>query len=142
MKESGNVFAAFTPVAWPAGAPGWIADLSDRTCIVSLDNEHNRPFRLKLKSGQKQYTMWRNAAAGPCVGTGGNGVALFVAGGENYCGSDPSSFEIDAEAERKAGFPPLPFAYDKALLSGVDDGKGVARSHFALAELECYTLDA
>ncbi len=61
-------------------------------------------------------------------------------GDESYC--DPKSFELDAEAEREVELPPLPFAYDKTLLSGVDDGFNEEWSRFSLAELECYTLDA
>ncbi len=54
----------------------------------------------------------------------------------------PYSFVLDEGAERKAGLPPLAFAYDKALLTGVQDSEGRSRSVFSLAELECYTLDA
>ncbi len=139
VKRSGNVFAAFTPVPWPAGSPGYIADPSRRTCIVSLVNKHNRPFRLKLTASQEKYAISRNGSSGPRFGDGYD-VGLLSHRGRNYCA--PKSFELDAEAERKAGLPPLPFEYDEALLPGADDGKGVWSSDFSLAELECYTLDA
>ncbi len=51
VKQSSNVFAAFTPVAWTADSPGSITDPSRRTCIVSLINAHGRPCRLQLKAG-------------------------------------------------------------------------------------------
>ncbi len=67
-------------------------------------------------------------------------MGLFAQTGGSYC--YPDSFEFDMEAESKADLPPLPFAYDKTLLSGVDDGQEETSSDFSLAELECYTLDA
>ncbi len=145
VKESGNVFAVFTPVAWPTGSSGQIADPSGRTCIVSLVNKGSpgeqpvtRPFRLRLKKDREQYAAYQNASNGPCFGDGCD-IALMTQG-QSSC--SPFSFELDAEAESKAGLPPLPFAYDKTLLSGVDDGRDQSGSRFSLAEMECYTLDA
>ncbi len=138
VKENGNVFAVFTPLAWPTGASGYTADPSGRTFIVSLVNKSNRPFRLNLKKGSEQYAISRDESDGPCFG-GGHDLALLVMA-SSYCNS--RSFELDAEAESLAGLPPLPFAYDKTLLPGVDSGKGVTYNCFSLAELECYTLDA
>ncbi len=137
MKESGNVFAAFTPVAWPTSL-GAVADPSGRTCIVSLINAHDRPFRLKQQKGSLEYAISRDENDGPCFG-GGYDVAIWTEDG-TYCFS--RSFVLDVEAESEAGLPPLLFAYDKTLLSGVGDGEGEARSCFSLAELECFTLDA
>ncbi len=130
VKQSGNVFAVFTPVAWPADSPGFIADPSRRTCIVSLGNKLGRPFRLKLKAGEERYAVSRFGSDGPVFG-GGFDIAL-MSQGQSSC--SPFSFELDAEAESKAGLPPLPFVYDKTLLSGVPS--------FTPAEIECYTLDA
>ncbi len=103
------MFAVFTPVAWPAGSPGAIADPSGRTCIVSLVNKHGRPCRLKLKNGEEKHAVSRFAGTGPAFGRGSD-VGLMRL--ENHC--FPSSFELDAEAENQAGLPPLPFAYDNA----------------------------
>ncbi len=139
MKESGNVFAAFTPLAWPTGSPGAIADPSCRTCIVSLVNKHDRPCRLQLKSGQEKYAVSRFESHGPCFGRG-HDVAIWVDEDGSFGG--PDIFELDTVAESEAGLPLLPFAYGKTLLSGVDDGKELAYSCFCIAELECYTLDA
>ncbi len=132
------MFAVFTPMAWPAGSPVHVADPSGRTCIVSLLNKHGRPFRLKLKSGQEPNAVYKYDACGPCFGDGGGEVAVFA---EKRCSCLPGTFELDAEAERKAGLPSLPFAYDRTLLSGVDEA-GQSQHFFELAELECYTLDA
>ncbi len=139
VKESGNVFAAFTPIVWQAGSPGHIADLLRRTRIVSLVNAHSCPCRLKLKAGEEKYAICRYGSSGPGFGAGFD-VALLTQTGGNYC--CPESFKLDAEAESEADLPPLPFAYDTTLLSGVDDGKGQKWNYFSLAELECYTLVA
>ncbi len=116
------MFAAFTPVAWPAGSPGFIADPSGRICIVSLVNAHDRPFRLQLKVGQEQFASCASTTYGPYFGRGWD-IAVWppIYGDLSYC--QPESFELDETAEREAGLPPLPFKYDKTLLSGVDDGK-------------------
>lgn len=135
VKESGNVFAAWTPFTWDKSA-SYIADPSCRTCIVSLVNAHNRPFRLRLRSDKKEYAVYAEEDDGPGFGAGCD-VGLFLHEG-SYC--YPASFELDQEAEQKAGLQPLPFAYDKTLLSGVDDGKDRDCSYFSLAEVECYTL--
>ncbi len=135
------MFAAFTPVKWPSDDPGWFADPSGRTCIVSLVNAHHRPLRLQLKAGAESHAAYKTKSRGPCFGAKVSDVDIMVPGSaQNYC--MPESFELDEAAEREAGLPPLPFKYDKTLLSGVDDGKGRNWSKFSLAELECYTLDA
>ncbi len=139
MKDSGNVFVVFTPIAWQTGALDWIADPSGRTCIVSLVNANDRPFRLQLKAGQEHFAINRIGSSGPRFGAGYDLGLLTQSGGNYY---HPCSFELDTVAESDAGLPPLPFAYDKTLLSGVDDGEGKPASFFSLAELECYTLDA
>ncbi len=130
------MFAIFFPVAWPTSS-GVIADPSARTCIVSLVNQHGRSCRLRLKAGEEKYAVSRDESDGPCFG-GGYDVSIWTEDG-THC--YPLSFELDAEAERDAGLQSLPFVYNQALLSGVDDGK-VERSPFSLAELECYMLDA
>ncbi len=132
------MFAVFTPIAWPTGLLSWIADPSRRTCIVSLVNAHGRPCRLKLKTVREQYAIHRNESGGPCFGSGYDVALLAIR--DNSC--NPHSFELDTEAESAAGLSPLPFAYDKTLLSGVDDGKGVYTARFSLAELECFTINA
>ncbi len=132
------MFAVFFPVAWPTRSANWIADPSGRTCIVSLVNAHDRPFRLKLKAGKEMYAIYRYQSGGPCFGYGFD-VGLLL---EGCSCCFPSSFQLDTEAESKADLPPLPFAYDKTLLLGVVDGKWKAYSYFFLTEMECYTLDA
>ncbi len=137
VKETGNVFAVFTPIAWPTGSPGYIADPSGRTCIVSLVNKHDRSCRLKLKQGHNAYAACKSGY-GPSFGS--NGYDLRLMHGQSYC--FPQSFELDAEAESKAGLPMLPFAYDKALLSGVNVNSCHQQQTFTPSEIECYTLDA
>ncbi len=74
-KQSGNVFAAFTPVVWkPDGR--FMTDPSNRTCIVSLVHEHGRPCRLCLRdskddSEEEEETVastYCDADYGPCFG--------------------------------------------------------------------------
>ncbi len=143
VKESGNVFAIFFPVAWPAGLSGQIADPSGRTFIVSLVNKHGRSCRLKFIEGHNAFAALKSGY-GPAFGNNGHDLRLMVHG-QGHC--MPQSFELDAEVESKAGLPKLPFAYDCMLLSGVNDTPNryyqqVQQSNFTPAEIECYTLDA
>ncbi len=62
------MFAAFTPVAWPAGPSGYIADPSGRTCIVSLINVHDRSFRLNLHEKEREHATHKGQADGPMFG--------------------------------------------------------------------------
>ncbi len=165
------MFAVFTPVRWltesrvlaidSSGCAHFEPlfhnrgpDSSRSTFIVSLVNKYARSFRLKLKAGQEPNAQIREARPwpknggesaackngyGPAFGSSGNDMRLLVQG-QSYC--IPKSFELDAEAESKAGLPPLPFVYNNTLLSGVDDGEGKKWNFFCIAELECYTLDA
>ncbi len=138
------MFAIFTPVTWSPDSPV-DEDLGRRPLIVSLTNAHRRPFRLQLRAGQEQHATQTHLAHGARFGFEGNEVALMSGAyshDSGFCSTNTCSFELDAEAERKADLPPLSFAYDKTLLSGVDDGRGDARSHFICAELECYELEA
>ncbi len=140
MKESGNIFAVFTPVTWPVSSPVHVADPSRRTCIVSLVNAHGRPCRLQLKAGEEKHACYKSENCGPCFGQGGLDLAL-MAQSQSYCYS-PSTFELDEKAESDAGLPPLDVKLNKMLLSGVNDTRKQKPLRFSLAELECYTLDA
>jgi hypothetical protein len=117
VETSGNVFAAFTPIAWKSEPRGYVVDPSKRTCIVSFVNKYSRPFRLKLKSGGHR-AIFMSPSTGPCFGCCDVDILLSA-----------------------AGLPPLPVVYDKTLLSGVDDGRNLASSKFQPAELEVYALD-
>ncbi len=135
------MFAIFLPVEWPCfHSPEYIPDPSARSCILSLVNAHDRSFRLRLKAGQEKFAAYKSKKCGPSFGCGGDVGVWALAGGESFC--DPKSFELDQEAEEEAGLPELEFAYDKSLLSGIDDGEGNKLSQFEIDELECYTLDA
>lgn len=136
MRETGNVIAAFTPLAWNAQHYKGVMDFSGRTCIVSLVNQlHQRPFRLKLKAGY--IAVYMSRSRGPVFGKTGD-VALMALNISASYFRPSSSFELDQEAEQKAGLPPLPCSYDYKLLAGMrEESQG-----FRLAEVEVYTLDA
>ncbi len=131
------MFVAFTPIALPAGSSDWIADPSRRTCIVSLINAHDRPFRLKLKESAESRVVSRPTTKGSGL-TFGDDLKLMSSSGYS-CRA--AFFQLDDQAECDAGLPPLLCQYDKTLLSGVDDKKDVKRSTFTVDEVECYTFD-
>ncbi len=118
------MFAAYTPIVtggWQNGKrvrPEFDPVDIDETCIVSLVNAHGRPCTLRVKFDRDQ-SVFDQLAKGPCEGGFGKDLKLDVAADswEKYS-CQPDAFEIDHEAERQAGLPPLPYVYDDTLLLG------------------------
>ena len=144
--RNGFISGAFTPVSWPADAAtriGYLPDPSGRTFLFSLVNAHGRVVKLRLKDSQHHFALNLNGAhCGPGFGSGADLRLMRKEANDrgHGCHAYPMSFELDGDLERAVGLPPIPFAYDKALLAG-DDGKG-SRSwvEFAAAEIEVYQL--
>src|SRR5689334_16817588 len=69
--RTGNVFGAYTAVAWPKqsarGSPSLnVADPSGMSFMFSLTNEYDRPFRLSL--ADRTCAMRASSANGPMIG--------------------------------------------------------------------------
>ena len=144
MAGNGFVCGAYAPVKWPADAAAlraFIHDPSSCTFLFSLVNAHGRPVKLRSKPDQGYSVNLDGALNGPGFGDTDLRLMAGSAADEPHgcvvAGSN--SFELDHEAERAAGLPPIPFEYDQKLLAG-DDGKGRALVTFAAAEIEVYQL--
>ena len=141
MADNEFVCGAYTPVSWPADNSHYshVADPSGRTFLFSLVNAHGRAVKLRLADGQHHSALNLTGAAwGPGFGADLRLMREKAANESNGCYASPYSFELDEDSERAAGLPPIPFAYDKALLAG--DGSGCFGTFFAAAEIEVYEL--
>ena len=147
LQVSGNsyVCGAYTPVSWPADAAErsrYVADPYGRTFLFSLTNKHGRAVKLRLKDSHCDEALNLSGShCGPAFGCDEDLQLMHAEAADEPqgCSTQPSSFEIDHEAERQAGLPPIPFAYDKKLLAG-RDGKARGYVYFAAAEIEVYKL--
>ncbi len=146
MRESGNVFACFTPVAWPLKYKEVVHDPSGHTCIVSLVNQHGRPYRLRTQPSKDDKTLRRNDH-GLSFSIAGDFATIHLHGGRcqgSLMFSNPSIFTLDAGAALVAGQPPLPLPAlnNAALLTGINTKvKAGSLCIFDVSEVEVYTLD-
>ena len=146
---------AFTPVSWPSVLHGTdIGDRTGRTFLFSLSNLHGRAVKLRLKDGERANALRvRCGEVGPGFGAGADLRLMFdkAANLTGGCYTQPHSFEIDHEAERVAGLPPVQFKYNETLLSGVARTVGAnsqrptlvdrdSWSEFAAVEIEVYQM--
>ncbi len=164
VKGSGNVFAFFTPVMPPKYKD--INDPSARTCIVSLVNKKNRPFRMKLRPSARKSGVVKWLEDGIQYGTSMDGYISIHFGAaqrsaysySSDCGSSNRhtctclahfgtvkmasmvTFEMDDETELLAGRQPLPFFFDVPLLSGLPAEVRFTDA-FNISEVDCYTFD-
>jgi hypothetical protein len=144
--DSDNVFACLTPVEWPATRQD-LPDPSGQTCIVSLVNEYKRPFRLRLQNGAHPDGVVCRTIDGVSFGSHDGFVGLNFSSISGECCRMhfelAPNFQLDAEAEKLAGLPVLPFSLDVSLLSGLPlptSGRQLQFS-FKLGEVECYAID-
>jgi hypothetical protein len=78
LDTAGNVFGAFTPVAWESrewngtyghGTNSWKADDSLMSFVFTLKNPHNIPARrFPLNTAKKHQAIYCHSGYGPCFG--------------------------------------------------------------------------
>ena len=144
VAGNGFVFGAYTPVKWPHDAAAlcaFVHDPSDCTFLFSLVNAQGRAVKLRSKPDKGYSVNLDGPSSGPGFGDTDLRLMAGSAADEPHgcvvAGSH--SFQLDHEAERAAGLPPIPFEYDQKLLAG-DDGKGESIVAFGAAEIEVYQL--
>ena len=158
MQVGGNdfIFGAYTPINLPSTATFASTsgqDSSGRTFLFSLENAHGRAVKLRLKNRvvpAGNGPVFHSALFFPSANHGpsfGYGELALLQPRSPYDATMSSStaqsvqiaFELDHEAERAAGLPPIPFPYNWTLLAGADDQSG-DRAFFDAAEIEVYQL--